>query len=219
MGLSPPTARPPDQQPELKYVGMRATISAAAMVLALLATSTPAISQVRLRSQGGTATPAGRIREAPLPRSTIIRTDTPEQPRTIHSRAQRRRVPHLFDRRGYIVLWPLGLGWASFGSVPLSLWYDLARPAVAASVPLPDSAPTGGVQLDIEPRRAQVYVDGAYVGVASDFSGYYQHLDLVAGPHLVTIVAPDYEPLTVHVMVTPGRTTTYRSTLTRAYGR
>ena len=180
-GPSPPTARPPDQQPELKYVGMRATISAAAMVLALLATSTPAISQVRLRSQGGTATPAGRIREAPLPRSTIIRTDTPEQPRTIHSRAQRRLVPHLFDRRGYIVLWPLGLGWASFGSVPLSL----SRPAVAASVPLPDSAPTGGVQLDIEPRRAQVYVDGVYVGVVNDFRGYFQHLVLVPWKRIV----------------------------------
>jgi hypothetical protein len=86
-------------------------------------------------------------------------------------------------------------------------------------VPPPEGAPTGGVQLDIEPRRAQVYVDGAYVGVVSAFSGYYQHLDLVAGPHLVTIVAPNYEPLIIHVMVSPGRTMTYRGTLTRAYGR
>jgi hypothetical protein len=86
-------------------------------------------------------------------------------------------------------------------------------------IPALEGAPTGGVQLDVDPRSAQVYVDGTEAGVISEFSGYYNHLELVAGPHLVTILAPDYEPLTLPVLVTPGRTLTYRATLTRAHGR
>ena len=112
----------------------------------------------------------------------------------------------------------VGLGWASFGYVPLWSFGDVPPlQDVPAALP-PEGAPIGGVQLDIEPRRAQVYIDGAYVGVVSEFSGYYEHLDLVAGPHLVTIIAPNYEPLIIQVMVSPGHTLTYRGTLTRAYG-
>ena len=86
-------------------------------------------------------------------------------------------------------------------------------------VPPPEGGPTGGLQLDVEQRRAQVYVDGAYAGLVADFSGYFHHLDLVAGPHVIEILAPDYEPLIVEVMVSPGHTATYRAALTRAPGR
>jgi hypothetical protein len=106
----------------------------------------------------------------------------------------------------------IGLGWGSFGYVPQWVWDG-------APVTLPANAPLGGVQLDIDPRRAQVYVDGVYTGLVSDFSGYYHHLDLVAGPHVVTIVAADYEPLVLQLTVSPGRTLTHRATLMRAYGR
>ena len=82
-----------------------------------------------------------------------------------------------------------------------------------------EGAPTGGVQLAVDPRSAEVYVDGTYVGVIRAFSGYYKHLELAAGPHLVTIIAPNYEPLTIPVLVSPGHTLTYRGTLTRAHGR
>jgi PEGA domain len=86
-------------------------------------------------------------------------------------------------------------------------------------IPPLEGAPTGGVQLDVDPRGAQVYVDGKLVGLIREFSGYYKHLEIAAGPHLVTIIAPDYEPLIVPVLVSPGRTMTFRGTLTRAYGR
>ena len=78
-----------------------------------------------------------------------------------------------------------------------------------------DGRPEGGLQLDVEPRRALVYVDGLYAGVVDRFSGYYHHLDLAAGPHRIELVASDYDPLIVDVMVTPGRTTTYRGSLNR----
>ena len=86
-------------------------------------------------------------------------------------------------------------------------------------IPPLEGAPTGGVQLDVDPRGAQVYVDGKLVGLIREFSGYYKHLEIAAGPHIVTIIAPDYDPLIVPVLVSPGRTMTFRGTLTRAYGR
>jgi len=78
---------------------------------------------------------------------------------------------------------------------------------------------SGGLQLDIEPRRALVYVDGWYVGVVDQFSGYYRHLDLAAGPHTIEILAIDYEPLAFDIAISPGRTTTYRGSLPRAERR
>jgi hypothetical protein len=79
--------------------------------------------------------------------------------------------------------------------------------------PLGPDAPTGGVQLDIQPWSAQVYVDGASVGRVEQFRGYYQHLTLPAGPHVIAVVAPDRDPLIFVVTVVPGRTVTQRATL------
>ena len=83
----------------------------------------------------------------------------------------------------------------------------------------PGTGPPGGVQLDVDPRRALVYVDGLLAGLVEDFSGYYHHLDAAAGPHVIAMFAADYEPLVIEVLVTPGQTTTYRGSLNRAYGR
>ena len=78
---------------------------------------------------------------------------------------------------------------------------------------------SGGLQLDIEPRRALVYVDGWYVGVVDQFSGYYRHLDVAAGSHTIEILATEYEPLAFDITISPGRTTTYRGSLQRAERR
>ena len=67
-----------------------------------------------------------------------------------------------------------------------------------------EGAPLGGVQLDVEPRRAQVFVDGSYAGLVEEFSGYFHHLEVPAGPHDISIVADGYEPLSLHVIVSPG---------------
>ena len=86
-------------------------------------------------------------------------------------------------------------------------------------VPTLEQGLSGGLQLDIEPRRALVYVDGWYVGVVDQFSGYYRHLDLAAGSHTIEILATDYEPLAFDIAIAPGRTTTYRGSLQRAERR
>jgi len=84
------------------------------------------------------------------------------------------------------------------------------------AVPLPPAErPAGGLQLDVEPRQALVYVDGWFVGIVDTFSGYFHHLDLPAGPHRVEFLASDYDPLFVDAFVPPGKTETYRGTLNR----
>ncbi len=87
----------------------------------------------------------------------------------------------------------------------------------SSAVFAPGEAPEGGLQLDVEPRRAAVYVDGVYAGTVDDFSGYYRHLSLTSGPHRIVILERGFEPLSINVVISPGRTATYRGTLMRAY--
>lgn len=77
-----------------------------------------------------------------------------------------------------------------------------------------EEGPTGGVQLDVQPWRAAVFVDGVYAGRVDDFKGYYKHLELVAGPHQIAVVESGYQPLVIDAYVVPGDTTTFRATLT-----
>jgi PEGA domain-containing protein len=89
----------------------------------------------------------------------------------------------------------------------------------ASPVPLPEDAPTGAVQLDVTPWRSRVYADGVLMGRVGDFSGYYHPLELVAGPHQITIVDEGYQPMVLDVVVTPGRTITARATLSEQVSR
>jgi len=103
-------------------------------------------------------------------------------------------------------VFPLVWGW---GTMPF--YFDgVGTPAAL------EDGPTGGVQLEVTPWRASVFVDGAYTGKVDDFKGYYQHLDVVAGPHQIVIIEPGYEALVLDVVVVPGRTTTLRGTLSAA---
>jgi len=104
---------------------------------------------------------------------------------------------------------PLGL--------PFPIWWGgvVTVPEIVTleQQPLGPNAPTGGVQLDIQPWSADVYVDGASIGRVEQFKGYYQHLTLPAGPHVIAVVAPGRDPLILGVMVVPGRIVTERASL------
>jgi hypothetical protein len=71
----------------------------------------------------------------------------------------------------------------------------------------------GSLRLQVEPRNAEVYVDGYYAGVVDDFDGRFQHLDLIPGLHHVEIVSPGYQPLVFDVTIEPHHRTTYRGAL------
>jgi hypothetical protein len=119
-------------------------------------------------------------------------------------------------------MFPLRLPW--FGLVLMDpYWWasdDVDQPPFPPlAPPSGEGRPTGGLQLDVEPRQALVYVDGWFMGVVDDFKSYFKHLDLYAGPHVIELLAPGYDPLIADIVVTPGRTTTYRMLLNRTRGR
>jgi hypothetical protein len=93
------------------------------------------------------------------------------------------------------------------------------NPSLLPPPPLPGPQLMGGLQLDVEPRRALVYFDGVLIGTVDQFKGYFQHLEAAAGHHIVEFISPDYEPLVTEVTVVPNKTTTYRASLSRAGGR
>lgn len=197
----------------------RATVAIA--LLAASGAAQPAVAQIRSTparpqqpppSAGsiGTTTPsAGRIGSSPPSPSSST-----SLPRVPSSRSGIGSTPLRRDHR----IFPVRVPW--FGLVYVdSIWWggDAAYGTFAPQVAVgpDDGRPVGGLQLDVEPRRALVYVDGSYVGIVETFSGYFHHLDLAAGPHVIEFLAADYDPLTVEILVTPGRTTTYRGSLNR----
>lgn len=81
--------------------------------------------------------------------------------------------------------------------------------------PLDPNLPTGGVRLKVEPRDAEVFVDGYYAGIVDDFDGAKQKLKITRGVHVIELRAAGYETTTFNVTIVPGETTTYKTELKR----
>lgn len=81
--------------------------------------------------------------------------------------------------------------------------------------PLDPNAPSGGVRLKVEPRDAEVYVDGFYAGRVDDFDGAMQKLKIAQGSHRIELRATGYETASFAVTIIAGETTTYKTSLKR----
>jgi hypothetical protein len=92
-----------------------------------------------------------------------------------------------------------GPGWGAYGGYP---GYGYGR-----------SLDFGRLRLQVQPRDAEVFVDGYYAGQVDDFDGRFQGLQLETGGYSVEIRKPGWEPLTFDVRVMPDRTTTYKGEL------
>lgn len=73
--------------------------------------------------------------------------------------------------------------------------------------------PVGYLRLRVEPREAQVFVDGYFAGEVDEFDGVFQSLTLEDGSHHIEIVAPGQPPLEFDVNILPGQKVTYRGDL------
>jgi hypothetical protein len=107
------------------------------------------------------------------------------------------------------------------------LFFYMPQPLFAAELPEPPSkavdargssatdvsSMSGKLVLDIVPAGAQVFVDGYYVGVPSDFGTERGGGVLEAGTHRLDVSAGGYEPVGVDIRVASGQIVTYRSTL------
>jgi hypothetical protein len=171
---------------------------------------------LQLGAQGGsigvrTGQPAG-ARPAPRPSPP----PGPRRPGTIVTVPQFQRVR---EHR------PIYFRSSFLGLVAFDPYWWLAPDFGDESLPPPETMPPpsphlmGGLQLDVEPRRALVYLDGILIGTVDQFKGYFHHLETTAGYHVVEFITPDYEPLMTGVTVVPNMTTTYRAFLNRASGR
>jgi hypothetical protein len=74
---------------------------------------------------------------------------------------------------------------------------------------------TGGVSFEITPNTATVYVDGAYVGTADQFTSTSQPLGLTPGRHHIQIQAPGYQTLDFDVDIVAGQVIPYQGTMQR----
>lgn len=80
----------------------------------------------------------------------------------------------------------------------------LGKPRVVRKIVLLEGAPSGAIDLDVEPETTKVFVDGTYRGTADDFDGHPQLLRLKAGPHHLRLVSPEGEEVDQKVTITPG---------------
>lgn len=65
----------------------------------------------------------------------------------------------------------------------------------------------GSVDFNVKPKDSQIFVDGAYIGVADDFDGgFFGHTAILpSGKHRIRIVAPDGRSENRVIYVMPGR--------------
>lgn len=124
-------------------------------------------------------------------------------------RTERLRPPRGSHRRGrgpgviYVVpAYPYGL--PTGAAAPAA-----AEPVEAPALPVP---PAGTLLLEVEPRTAEVYVDGYFVGTADDRGG---EVRLEPGPHRVDLRAEGYSSETVDVRAESGATVSLRRSLTQ----
>jgi hypothetical protein len=71
------------------------------------------------------------------------------------------------------------------------------------------------VSFDITPRDAQVYADGSYMGLASNFSATSEPLTLTAGRHSIEVRAAGYHTMVFDTDVIPGQVIPYQGTMQR----
>jgi hypothetical protein len=195
---------------------MRRSMAIVALVGAMLGTSHLAAAQAPAAGQQSAVSVAGN--QSPVSAVAAGRPSVPPAGRFTSRLVFVPPVPE--SRGGGRVPFGRSIQPGIVGFLPFR-HYAVMEPGTAVMVRLPpaEGGPTGGLQMDVDPRGAQVYVDGEYAGVVSDFSGYYHHLEAVAGSHVIEFLAPGYEPLIAELTVSPAHTTTYRAAMTRAEGR
>ncbi len=94
-------------------------------------------------------------------------------------------------------------------------WYDAWWPGYYGVAPWYYGYDnSGGLKLKItgpNPKSADVYANGGYVGTVDDFNGTFQQLTLPPGPYNIEVRADGYRPLNVKVRIQPDKTITYRA--------
>lgn len=73
----------------------------------------------------------------------------------------------------------------------------------------------GSVRVQVEPRHAEVFVDGYFAGHVDDFDGAFQRLDLRPGEHEIQVFLEGYRSARERLYVIPGRSYKIKSSLAK----
>jgi PEGA domain-containing protein len=114
-----------------------------------------------------------------------------------------------------------GVGWGLYsyadpwwGDVGPYDYYPYEYDGYADTPTFTDEA--GGVRLQVNPKDADVYVDGGKAGVVDDFDGHFQSLKLSPGVHHIELRASGYAPLAFDVNIEPGQTLQYQDSMKKS---
>jgi hypothetical protein len=72
---------------------------------------------------------------------------------------------------------------------------------------------TGSARLQVQPREAQVFIDGYFVGEVDDFDGWAQRLNVEPGEHDLEIALDGYRSYREKVLFRPGATVNIKQVL------
>jgi PEGA domain len=118
-------------------------------------------------------------------------------------------VPAYAQHRGRVIVVPRG-------GFHAPLFYEpYWGPYYRYDYPLYYGAPVGDVRVEVTPKQAQVYVDGFFAGVVSDFSGGSKRLHTLPGGHAITLYLDGYRTVTENIYVRPDSTFTMHDTMQR----
>lgn len=110
-------------------------------------------------------------------------------------------------------------GW--YGAPYLGFYWNswsYAAPYWGAAYAPPAYRETGAIRTLVEPSKAKVYVDGYYAGVADDFDGMFQRLQVAPGRHDITLELEGYRSVRVKVYVMPDQTVKIRLDMEKGSG-
>ncbi|MDA8016626.1 MAG: PEGA domain-containing protein [Thermoanaerobaculia bacterium] len=129
-----------------------------------------------------------------------------------HRRKERRkenRYHHRRDRHRYYYgsyrhhyycghYWGGYYGWCSYR------WYWPWWPTVYVESNRYNDDVWGALDLDVRPEKAEIYLDGQYIGIADEYDGFPSYLWLEKGTYDLAIYAEGYETLFRQVSIYPG---------------
>ncbi len=168
--------------------------------------------------RGGGAGPRGAYRG--VPRANEYRSRAYTEPRAYGYERPHVRIPVVPYGRPYYFFRPrFSIGFGVYLGYPVPYPVPYGPPAYVFGYPggvvmtPPPAGEYGGISFDIQPDDATVSVDGAYVGIARDFSPMNQPLTLTPGRHHVELQAPDMVPLGFDVDIVAGQVVPFSGAL------
>ena len=72
---------------------------------------------------------------------------------------------------------------------------------------------TASARIEMEPKEAEVFVDGAFAGLVDDFDGFFQRLNVRPGEHEITLYLEGYRTERHTLYFSPGTTQHIKGTL------